>query len=377
MALPLQPIATRFKIAFPAIAFFGGFLWDAITLGKSITSVDLFILLGYLVVAAILLIVMGRRNPAQNNPFQPSGAIKDLPGRGDQDFKQKIKAVLHWAQADGPAFALQFCFGSMFSALAIFYFLSSSYLPGFLLVIGLVLLLGLNEFLENHYHRFTLTWTLFGVCVILFLNFALPHLFRSLHPIWFFLSTALGVMLVYALKLLSPKAEGSLWPTYLMAVLLILLYTFNAIPPVPLVKKEMAICRGLEKKEYSYVAKIEKPKSFFFWRRSESRVRQLPGEKIFCFTSVFLPQGIACNLYHRWLYKDPKSGAWVEVSRIGFPIRGGRKEGFRGFTFKRNLAPGAWSVRVETETGRVLGTTHFRAETTSDSLLSYKLLELD
>ncbi len=377
MALPLQPITTRYKAVIPAFAFFGGFLWDAITLGRSITSLDLFLLLGYLVVAAILLIVMGHRNPVQKNPAQLSIKNQDVPAQGVRDIRQKVKAALHWAQVDGPAFALQFCFGSIFSALVIFYFLSSSYLPGFLLVIGLLFLLGLNEFLESHYHRFTLTWTLFGICVILFLNFALPHLFRSLHPIWFFLSTALGVMLVYVLKLLSPKAKGSLWPTYVMGVFLILLYIFNAIPPVPLVKKEMAICRGLEKQEYSYVAKIEKPKPIFFWRRSESRVRQLPGEKIFCFTSVFLPQGIACTLYHRWLYKDPKSGDWVEVSRIGFPIRGGRKEGFRGFTFKRNLAPGAWSVRVETETGRVLGTTHFRAETTSDSLLSYKLLKLD
>ena len=374
MALPGKPLTSRFKAAFPAVAFFGGFLWDAITLGRSITSLDLFILLGYLVIAAILLIIMGRRT-------RPLGIIletsQDLPAQAESGFNHKVKNVLYWMRTDGPAFALQFCFGTLFSALVIFYFLSSSYLPGFLLVLCLVLMLGLNEILESHYHRFTLTWTLFGICVILFLNFALPHLFRSLHPIWFFLSTAMGVLVVYVLKKLSSKASGTLWPTYAMAAGLVLLYIFNAIPPVPLVKKEMAICRALEKKAGIYTAKIELPKPSVFWRRSESRVRQLPGEKIFCFTSVFLPQGIACTLYHSWRYKDPKTDSWVEVSRIGFPIRGGRKEGFRGFTYKRNLAPGAWSVRVETETGRVVGTTHFRAESTADSLLVYKNLDLD
>lgn len=369
----MSKLQSRLKAVFPAVAFFGGFLWDAIFLGRTITTLDLFLLLFYLTVSGAILLIMGRRGDPRGDlglAHAASAAMADIR------LPTRMGKMKHWFRSHGLIFALRFCYGGMFSALVIFYFLSSSYLPGFLTVIALGALLCLNEFLESHYHRFTLTWTLFGICAILFLNFALPHLFHSIHPIWFFLSTGLGVVLVFLLRWLSPNAKGSVWPTLAMAAVLILLYIGNAIPPVPLVKKNLIVCRSLENKEGVYSARIETPKPWFFWRRSDSVVRQLPGEKIFCFTSVFLPTGIECTLYHRWLHEDPRKREWVEFSRIGFPIRGGRQDGFRGFTYKRNLAPGRWLIRVETETGRVLGTVHFRAETTQDSTLAYKTLIL-
>jgi hypothetical protein len=388
------PHLARAKAAFPAIAFFGGFFWDAATLGRSIQSTDLWILLGYLIVSALILIWMGRRG-AMHGGGGPEAAISPAAAAGEahpgsdgsgaagaEVPKSAFSRVLAWLRDDGPAFALQFCFGSLFSALVIFYFLSSSYLPGFLLVIALVALLVLNEFLESQYHRFTITWTLFGACSILFFNFALPHLVHSIHPLWFFASTAAGVGLIYGLKVLSPRAKGSLWPILATAGALVLLYLVNAIPPVPLVKKNIAICRNLERVDGEYLAEMEKPPIYAFWRRSETLVRQRNGEKIFCFTSVFLPTGIRCTLYHHWYYDDPRKKEWVEASRIGFPVSGGRKDGFRGYTYKRNLAPGAWKVLVETESGRVLGTLHFRAEaadtaTSANKAMEFKKLVLD
>jgi hypothetical protein len=392
------PHLARAKAAFPAVAFFGGFFWDAATLGRSIQSSDLWILLGYLIVSALILIWMGRRGTMHGGaapvaaPAHPESAAEtpgsaassiDTGSASGEPPKSAFTRALQWAREDGPAFALQFCFGSLFSALVIFYFLSSSYLPGFLLVLALVALLVLNEFLESQYHRFTITWTLFGTCSILFFNFALPQLVHSIHPFWFFVSTAAGVGLIYGLKALSPKAKGSLWPILGTAGALVLLYLVNAIPPVPLVKKNIAICRNLERVDGRYLAEMEKPPVYAFWRRSESVVRQRNGEKIFCFTSVFLPTGIQCTLYHHWYYSDPRRKEWVEASRIGFPVSGGRKDGFRGYTYKRNLAPGAWKVLVETESGRVLGTLHFRAEAAADSATSpdkameFKKLVLD
>jgi hypothetical protein len=147
---------------------------------------------------------------------------------------------------------------------------------------------------------------------------------------------------------------------------LIGLFAINAIPPVPLVKKNLVVCRELEKKDGEYSGRMEKPPVYAFWRRSESVVHQRPGEKIFCFTSVFIPNGIECTLYHRWLHKDARTGKWVEYSRIGFPIHGGRREGYRGFTYKRNLDTGRWQVRVETEEGRILGMTRFVVESASE-----------
>jgi hypothetical protein len=345
----------RLRAAFPALAFFGGFVWDAFTLGRAIQPFDLFTLLAYLVGAGILLLWMGRREvkEAAGAEAVPESAPA-APALG------AMPRLLHMAREEGPTMALQFFFGGMFSALVIFYFLSSSYLPGFAVVGLLTVLLGLNEFLEGHYRRrFTLTWTLFCLCAILFLNFALPHLFHSVSAIWFYVSTAAGLALVFFVRRLSPKVPGSLWPSVAVAAVLVGLFVVNAIPPVPLVKKNVAICRELEKKEGAYSARIEKPPLYAFWRRSETVVHQRPGEKVFCFTSVFLPTGIECRLFHAWRFKEPRTGKWTEWSRIGFPIRGGRQEGYRGYTYKQNLADGRWQVRVETEDRRVLGTIRF------------------
>lgn len=361
----------RFKAAFPAMAFFGGFIWDAATLGRSITSLDLFLLLGYLVCAGGILVWLGRRTPPV--PDQPTGQIPSavLPSA------EAPKSLLHTLRQEAPDLALQFFFGGLFSALFIFYFLSSSYLPGLFLVLGLAALLTANEFLQGHYRRFTLSWTLFATCAILFLNFALPHLFRSVHFIWFYISTALGYGLVVLLKRASPKAQGTLRPAAGVAVGLVVLYLFNGIPPVPLVKKQLVICHGLEKAEGRYSARIEQPPIWAPWRNTDRHVHQQAGEKIFCYTSVFLPPGISTTLYHVWQHRDPKSDKWVTWSRIGFPVRGGRMDGYRGFTFKRNLAPGRWQVRVETESGRVLGLNRFTVEPALPGIeLGFKDLQL-
>lgn len=374
----LSALFARAQAARPAVAFCGGFIWDAISLGRAVSIRNLCMLSGYLAVAAGLLVFMGRRGhlgvPETGGPeAEGDGPRPDPAPALAAPPSAKLGA---WLRTDGPRFFLQFCFGSLFSALFILYFLSSSYLPGFLVVAALLGLLIANEFLDDQYHRFTLTWAMFGTCAILFLNFAIPHLMGSIHARWFYLSTAAGVGLTYIAKLLSPKARGNLWPTYAVALALVGLYLANAIPPVPLVKKNVSICRNLEKRDGVYTAEIEAPPAWAFWRTSESRVRQRPGEKIFCFTSVFAPKGMQGTLYHRWRYDDPRRG-WVEASRIGFPITGGRAEGFRGYTSKRNLTPGKWEVRLETETGRLLGDIRFRCEVSADTAMTVKPLVLD
>ncbi len=355
----------RLKRAFPATAFFGGFLWDAVTLGSRITSLDLFLLLGYLLGAALLLLWLARKRPSPAAPLPAGSPAPEAPGGaiGAAGAPGKPAGWMRTLAEEGPELVLQFFFGGLFSALVIFYFLSSSYLPGLFLVLGLAALLTANEFLEGHYRRFTLSWTLFATCAILFLNFALPHLFRSVNPFWFFASTALGFGAVVLLKRASPGAAGSLKPAAAVAAVLTGLYLVNAIPPVPLVKKQLRICRDLERKDGVYSARIEKPPLWAPWRRTDRRVHIRPGEKLFCYTSVFLPSGISTTLYHVWQRRDPKTGKWVTWSRIGFPVRGGRQDGYRGFTFKRNLADGRWQVRVETEGGRVLGLNRFTVET--------------
>jgi hypothetical protein len=76
-----------------------------------------------------------------------------------------------------------------------------------------------------------------------------------------------------------------------------------------------------------------------------------PGRMV-CATSIFAPLGLRDRLFHVWR----KDG--VVVDRIELEIRGGREDGFRTWSIKRNFGDepeGEWSCAVETESGQFLG----------------------
>ena len=76
-----------------------------------------------------------------------------------------------------------------------------------------------------------------------------------------------------------------------------------------------------------------------------------PG-RMMCATSIFAPLGLRDRLFHVWR----KDG--VVVDRIELEVRGGREDGFRTWSIKRNFGDdpdGEWSCAVETESGQFLG----------------------
>jgi Protein of unknown function (DUF2914) len=310
----------------PAVAFIGGFTWDALTLGQKIKSVDLFILLAYLTGAVAILVALGR----------------GVQFRGSQ----YLNAVL------------QFFYGGIFSALFIFYFLSSSDLPGYLIVFGLAALLIGNEFLESRYSELTLSWVLFTMSAAMFFNFALAHLFRSIDTYWFYLGTLMAVLLVLALRQVSRHESASIVPSLIVAAVLLAVHALNFIPPVPLVKKEMLVAHDVHKRDGSYDALVESP-GWRVWRSSSTVFHRSGSERVYCFTSVFVPNGIRTTITHRWLLYDAKAGQWRTTSVIPFTISGGRSGGYRGLTYKQNVVPGEWRVIAEAESGARIGIVDF------------------
>lgn len=335
--------------ALPALAFFAGFLWDALTLGRTVTPMDLGILTAYLAGAAGILWFLGRRQAlaaaaeqAAVPPETPPASSLELP----------------WWQASGPYLLLQFLFGGLFSALFIFYFKSSSHVLAYVWALALGGLLVANEFLEDRYRRFTLTWAIFGLCAMLLLNFVVPHIVGSVAGFWFFFSTLLGAGLAHWLHLKTPGRPGRTGPVWAIAAGLFLAYALDVIPPVPLVKRDLAVGHNLVRAEGLYRLQLEKTPWWVFWRRVESDIRLAPGERLYCVSAVFAPRGLDTRLYHRWEHYEERRG-WVTYSRIGFGLSGGREGGYRGYTWKQNLAPGDWRVAVETENERTLAVHRF------------------
>lgn len=338
----LAGVIAKLRHAMPAAFFFGGFLWDALTIGRSVTPIDLWTLAAYLLGAGALLWYQGHRPGAEADP--------------------ESAAALRWWRTSGPYFLLQFLFGSMFSALFIFYFKSSSNLLATLWTLGLGGLLVANEFLEDHYRRYTLTWALFGLCAMLLLNFVVPHLIGSIAAIWFVLSTLAGAGLTHGLRRWTPGRPGRIGPVWAIAACLLAAYLLDIIPPVPLVKRDMVVGHNLVHVDGHYGLSQEKAPWWVFWRTVRSQIHVRSGERLYCVSAVFAPSGLTTRLYHRWSHFEPYHG-WVDASRIGFELAGGRSGGYRGYTWKQNLAPGEWRVTVETEDGRTVAVHHFELAT--------------
>lgn len=315
--------------------FLAGFVWDAITIGRHVMATDLYIFTGYLLGAGLILYAISR----------PSFVLAGSPA-----LPQRLQK---WYSSALPYLLLQFLFGSLLSALFILYFKSASHALALVMTMLLGALLVANEFLENEYRRFTLSWALFGLCAMLMFNFALPFTLGSVHAVWFYLSTVLGAAMVIFLYTKTPHHLGSIWPVWVMAGALMLAYAADMIPPVPLVKRDIVMAYDLQKKDGHYLLTQQRSSWWVLWRKTSDDLQAPAGQRVYCFSSIFAPSGLQTRLYHHWQIYTEKIG-WQTQSRIGFDLNGGRDDGYRGYTYKQHLRSGKWRVRVETENQKTI-----------------------
>jgi hypothetical protein len=342
LATSLRNISNQFRKLgdyLPAVFFFAGFIWDALTIGRNVAATDLIIFAGYLLGAGLILFVTSR----------PSFILAD-----EAKLPTRLYAIItsRW-----PYFLLQFLFGSLLSALFILYFKSSSHWLAWLMSLLLASLLVANEFLENQYRRFTVSWAQFGLCAMLLFNFALPFLLGSVLSIWFYLSTILGAMLAYWLYSKTPNHLGSIWPVSVIAGILMLAYAVDMIPPVPLVKRDIAMAYAIEKVNGKYQLSQQKSAWWVFWRKASNDLEIQAGQRIYCFSTIFAPAGLKTKLFHDW-QRHTKQG-WVLQSRASFTVSGGRHNGFRGYTYKSNPVAGDWRVVIKTENEKTIAVHKF------------------
>jgi hypothetical protein len=350
----------RTRALLPISFFIGGFVWDAITIGKKVAMLDMVIFALYLFMAAILM----------HQLAEPSSSTRRVGERllGWQWVQSRVSS---WAVHDWPYWILQFLFGSVLSALFILYFKSSSYGLAWVLTLLLGALLVANEFMESEYRRLSLCWSMFGLCSILWCNFAFPFLFGSVHAAWFYLSTLLGATITYVLYQRAPRHAGRIWPVWAIAGLLMVAYRADMIPPVPLVKQAVVVAYDLEKSEKGYWMTVEKSPWWNFWRVDNDHFYLAPGQKLVCFSSVFAPQGLHTKLVHDWQRKV--AGQWVSVSTPGFSLAGGRDNGYRGYTYKSNVTAGEWRVKIQTATRQTIAVSTFSVSIGTQSELNHRV----
>ena len=339
---------------FPALFFFGGFIWDAVTIGRNVATSDLVTFVAYLLLAGLILFVIGRPSYVLADTSNPPSWLPNLL----HATYRRLHKRLHYAHL--PYFLLQFIYGNLLSSLFILYFKSANHWLAWVMTIIMAGLLVANEFIESEYRRFTLSWAVFGLCAMLVLNFVLPCVLGSIHAVWFYLSTLLGALAAHGLYRKTPSHLGSIFPVWIIATLLMFAYSADMIPPVPLVKREVAMAYDVQKVGTQYQLSQQASNWWVFWRKTSDDLTVAPNQRIYCFSSIFAPAGLSTKLFHNWQIHTKKG--WVTQSRAGFALNGGRYGGYRVYTFKSNIAAGDWRVNIETEDGKTLAIHTFTVE---------------
>ena len=258
------------------------------------------------------------------------------------------------------SWAVQFCFGSLFSALVVCYFKSSGSLASFILVILLAVLLVGNEFLQKKYESFGVSLAFLSLLGTMFMNFTLPHLVHSIGFIWFFLSTILSLGVCVLIWKISRRSKKVLIAPIAISVCLTVAYLMNWVPPVPLVLKHQLVCQNFDKTDYS--CDVDAPNFLQKIGLKSPSVHRLPESEVYVLSSVYAPAALKAELEYRWYYKGPGMESYKLTDKISsgrMVINGGREEGFRSFSKKKNVPAGRYRVETAFKKGAVIGAQTF------------------
>ena len=270
----------------------------------------------------------------------------------DREWSETWKQRFTWA--------VQFCFGGLFSALVVCYFKSSGSLASFLLVILLAILLVGNEFLQKKYESFGVSLAFFCLLGTMFMNFAIPHLVHRIGFIWFFLSTLLSFGMCMFIWKISHRKKSILVAPALISILLVVAYIMNWVPPVPLVLKQKIACQNFDKA--TYTCDIDDPNIFQSIGLQIPSVHKVDSSEVYFLASIYAPAKLKAELEYLWYFQDPQTGKYKLTDRISsgrMTLNGGRESGFRTYTRKKNIPAGKYRVEVAYKNGAVIGSGTF------------------
>jgi hypothetical protein len=176
-------------------------------------------------------------------------------------------------------------------------------------------------------------------------------------PLILHLTTTQSLALALLLALLfSLPSLGDLllndrwWQRPLLMLMLVLLAAGlwqgrSWVPPATLRLMEITLSQQIDPVQHTAGGGLEKI--------DEAALHRLG---LYAFTAVRAPRGLQEQIHHVWLHNG------VVVDRITLDIAGGRQEGYRAWTHKLNFpadAVGRWQVQVVTDSGQLIGLTHF------------------
>jgi hypothetical protein len=349
----LSSVYARFEQPISSISLIGGFAFDAVTLKRVDTFWENAWVLMHLVVVALCILLVSRTE-----------------NRG-VDSRDPDKSHFWFINI------LQFSFGGLLSTFLVFYFRSGSLRvswPFFLILAAAFLA---NDKLKQH-ARLDFQLSLFFLSLFCFTIFVLPVVLHKMGPLIFLLSGAVSLALVYLFFKVLQSVAGETFNAdrkaliaSIAAVFLVMnvLYFLNLIPPLPLSLQDASVDHTITRNDDgNYILQLEAPSRLRFFAPIET-FHAAPSAPVYAYSAIFSPMSLNTNIVHEWQFYSPKNG-WATMSRVDLAVRGGRDGGYRTYSVKTGITPGAWRVNVKTASGALLGRLRFNvAIQSSDPIL--------
>lgn len=318
-----------------------------------------------------------------------------LLGRVDIPATQAILAVyilvaglaillLHFAEARGAdgriyrwrnflPLVIQFALGSSWSGLLVFYSRSAVIAASWPFLLLLVAIFFGNEIFNRYIARLVFSATLLFFALFSYAIFLVPIYMHAIGTRIFLLSGAFASLAFLAfLRVLSRVGPEGFRRARLrifggsagLFALINIFYFVNILPPLPLALSAIGVYHSVEKVGDTYIATGE-PEPWYTGFGWQHTVGIPPGAPVSVFSSVFAPVRLTTQISHRWEWYSPVARKWLDRGRVTFTVTGGRDGGYRGYSVKRNPAPGDWRVDIETSDGRLIGRIRFTLINTS------------
>jgi hypothetical protein len=313
-----------------------GFLFDYFTFAAIDIKITFIMLLAYFILAAATIVFIN---------FYDAG---------------QIPLRLKYFRLFSPLL-LQFLFGALLGTSLIFYWFSGALSVSWPIILIIALLMVFNEVFRNYFLNPLLQITVYFFAVFSVFSIILPFLFNSLNP-WLFLAAGglalvIVFLLIYFLSFISPQVKLQKARIFACVFVVLALMNFfyftNVIPPLPLALREAGFYHQIKTLNGKYLM-MEEPQNFWQNLLYGQTMHLASGGRVYLYTSVFAPLKLSTSIVHHWQYYDENKKEWLSSDKLAFSITGGRKEGYKGYSFKSNLQPGTWRVFVENQRGQVL-----------------------
>jgi len=278
---------------------------------------------------------------------------------------------------------IQYSFGAILSASMIFYSFSGSLFTSWPFILALFILFLANEILKKQYKNFVFQLSMLFFAAFSLFILTLPFVTHILGFPMFVSSGILSLVFIFCfINLLQRKISEIKKQKRKIIISVVSIFTLinifyftNTIPPFPLSVREKGVYHSLERMPSGDYKLVAEKKSFWDFFLIYEKFSITPyDDKAVVFSSIFSPARLNTEIIHEWQYLDP-NGKWQTLSNISFPLVGGRKEGYRGYSEKDGLIPGKWRINVKTRSGQTISRIYFKIiETEKIPALEYQTI---